>query len=233
MAREHDFYIRFTLSEFLRDSALPEEPQDFINEFHFTINLFNESGEDVGLAGRGVMSQILFGLAVDNHFALSHVMDASQSILDMSEMLFEWEEDKEFYSKIEDYFTDIPLMNSNICYLENLEILPRYRGLGLGKKVIMNLAQRFYDSCGLWIIRAFPLQHNLNEPDFANRKWNDWEKMMGYPNFEPDFEKSQYKLFHYYQQMGLKNPFDEEYFIATPYQLLRKDSGSALAFHDK
>lgn len=217
MAREHDFYIRFTLNEFLRDSSLPEEPQDFVNEFHFEINLFNENGEDVGLAGRGMMSQILFGLAVDNHYPLSHVMDASQPILEMSKMLFEWEEDKEFYGKIEEYFTDIPLINSNICFLEKLELLPRYRGLGLGKKVVLNLAQRFYDSCGLWIIQAYPLQH------FNRQKrtgWTDWEKLMGYPNFEPDLEKSKYKLFHYFQQMGLQNPFDEKYFIGTPYQLL-------------
>ena len=216
MAQEHDFYLHFTLDEYLRGSSLPEKPQDFINEFHFEIKLLDYNGQDLGLAGKGMVSQLLFGLAVDNHFPLIHVMDASPSIYRMSSLLFEWEEDKEFYSKIEDYFTDIPLINSNICFLERLELLPQYRGLGIGKKVILNLAQRFYDACGLWVINAFPLQHqNINNPE-----WNEWQKLMRYSKLEADYEKSKYKLFHYYQQMGLQNPFDERYFIATPYQLL-------------
>jgi hypothetical protein len=45
---------------------------------------------------------------------------------------------------------------------------------------------------------------------------------MNYNSFEKDFEKSQYKLFYYFQQLGFQNPFDMGYFIAQHFQVLDK-----------
>jgi hypothetical protein len=46
---------------------------------------------------------------------------------------------------------------------------------------------------------------------------------MDYDDLDKDFEKSQYKLFNYFQQMGFQNPFDRDYFIAEPYKFLSRE----------
>lgn len=55
-----------------------------------------------------------------------------------------------------------------------MEIVPESRGLGLGKLILKNIVERFYDSSGLIVLKAFPLQHELNQ----NRDLPDWTKKM-------------------------------------------------------
>lgn len=40
---------------------------------------------------------------------------------------------------------------------------------------------------------------------------------------ELDFEKAQYQLFNYYKKKGFQNPFDMEYFIARPFDIINKN----------
>jgi hypothetical protein len=84
-------------------------------------------------------------------------MDASESILDMSGMLFEFDDDKDFWDKLEVYFVDVIATNYTFCYLGYLEITSKYRGKGISKKIIKSMAERFYDSCGLWGGKEFPI----------------------------------------------------------------------------
>ena len=138
----------------------------------------------------------------------------------MSGVLFEFDEDKDFWDKIEDYFADAIPENYTICYLEYLEIAPNYRGKGIDKKIIKSMMERFYDSCGLWVAKAFPIQHSGVIQKTAFEDLDEWDQQMDYDSFEKDFEKSQYKLFHYFQQLGFQNPFEMDYFIAVPSQVL-------------
>ncbi|HEU4790868.1 MAG TPA: GNAT family N-acetyltransferase [Flavobacterium sp.] len=149
-------------------------------------------------------------------------MNASESILDMSRTLFEFEEGKDFWDKIEDYFADAIPENYTICYLEYLEIASNYRGKGIGRKIIKSMMERFYDSCGLWVAKGFPIQHSGVIEKKAFEDLDEWDQKMDYDSFEKDFEKSQYKLFHYLQQLGFQNPFDMEYFIAQPCKIINK-----------
>lgn len=222
MIEEHNFTIKYTFSDILREDPLGDDPNDFVNNIEFEVYITDIYGKLSELIAKGEISQILFGLAMDHGYPLFDVMDASQSILDMSSALFEFAEDKDFWDKIEDYFTDTMPTNYTICYLEYLEIVPNYRGKGIGRKIIKNIMERFYDSCGLWVAKGFPIQHNDLIQKKAFEDLDEWDQKMDYDNFEKDFEKSQYKLFYYLQQLGFKNPFDMEYFIAEPFQIINK-----------
>ncbi len=219
---ELNFITKYSFSSFLNECSVGEDPMDFVNEIDFEVYLTNESGHLIEQIGKGKISQILFSLAMDSGFPLEDVMDATHSIYQMSGVLFEWDEEKDFWDKIDAYFEFEPPMSYDICFLETLEVIEKYRGKGLGEKIINNLIERFYSSCGLWVLKAFPLQHDnsiKSENEVAQINWN---KKMAYQNMESDFEKSQYQLFNYYIKRGFKNPFDMEYFIARPHDIVNK-----------
>lgn len=219
---ELNFIIKYSFSNFLNDCSVGEEPMDFVNEIDFEVYLTNESGHLIEQIGKGKISQILFSLAMDRGFPLEDVMDATHSIYQMSGVLFEWDEDKDFWDKIDAYFEFESPLSYDICFLETLEVIEKYRGKGLGEKIINNLIERFYSSCGLWVLKAFPLQHDSSIKSENEATQISWNKKMGYQNMASDFEKSQYQLFNYYIKRGFKNPFDREYFIARPHDIIKK-----------
>lgn len=220
---ELDFVIKYSFYSFLKDYQIGEDPAEFVNEIDFEVYLTNESGHLQEQIGKGKISHILFSLAMDLGFPLIDVMDATHSISQMSGVLFEWDEEKDFWDKIETFFEFDPPMNYDICFLETLEVIEKYRGKGLGEKIIHNLIERFYSSCGLWVLKAFPMQHDsANKREKEEEDYNDWYQKMGYQKMELDFEKSQYLLFNYYKKRGFQNPFDMEYFVARPYDIIIK-----------
>jgi len=219
---EQDFTIKYSFSSFLKDYPVGEDPTEFVNEIDFEVYLTDETGHFQEQVGKGKISQILFSLAMDCGFPLSDVMDATHSICQMSGVLFEWDKDKDFWDKIDTYFDYHPLDNYDVFFLETLEVIAKYRGIGLGAKIINNLMERFYSSCGLWVLKAFPMQHDTAIKNEKEENWSDWNRKMEYPKMELDFEKSQYQLFNYYKNRGFQNPFDMEYFIARPFDIINK-----------
>ncbi len=210
------FSMDFSCRDIL-GGTLGEDPIDFVSEYEFKIKTYSdESGQKEELVGKGKLSLIHFSLAIDANFRLYDVMDSTASILDMSEKLFNWEQDRDPFEKLEEYFAGVPFLNSDICFVEEVEVLPAFRGQGIGKAALISIARKFYNSCGLIVARAFPLQHQSK----GNRGHDDeWSKAMRYDELEQDFERSQYQLFHWYKQMGLNNPFDPEYFMIRPHEL--------------
>lgn len=220
---ELDFIIKYSFSSFLKDCPVGEDPTEFVNEIDFEVYLTDESGYLQEQVGKGKISQILFSLAMDCGFPLIDVMDATHSINQMSGALFEWDEEKNFLDKIDTYFEYQPLENYDVFFLETLEVIAKYRSNGLGEKIINNLIERFYSSCGLWVLKAFPMQHDITIKSEKEENRSDWNTKMEYSKMELDFEKAQYQLFNYYKKKGFQNPFDMEYFIARPYDIISKN----------
>ncbi|MDR6845586.1 GNAT family N-acetyltransferase [Flavobacterium granuli] len=218
----HSLAIKYSFNDILRDEPLGDNPNDFINKIEFEAYITDIYGKSSEVIAKGKISQILFGLAIDHGYPLFDVIDASESILDMCSVLFELEEGKDFWEKIEANFIDTIPVNYTICYLECLEIVPNYRGKGIGRMIIKSMTERFYDSCGLWVVKGFPIQHSGVIKKTAFEDLEQWDKQMDYNSFEKDFEKSQYKLFQYFQKLGFQNPVDIEYFIAQPFQIIDK-----------
>lgn len=211
------YTVEFEFHDLL-GAELGEDPNDFVTEHHFTIHTEQEEpGGAVELVGKGKLSLIHFGLAMDAGYPLHTVMDATSSILSMSEQLFSWEEDAHPFDKLDEHFEGEPIFNHDVCFVERLEVLPAHRGRGIGKAALISIARKFYNSCGLIVLKAYPLQHEARLPS----DMDEWAKAMRLDELEQDLELAQYQLFNWYQKMGLSDPFDREYFIARPGELAR------------
>lgn len=220
---EQNFTIKYSFNDILRESPLGEDPNEFVNEIEFIVFATNDHFNEIEQIAKGKISQILFSLAMDSHFPLHDVMDATHSICQMSGVLFEWDENKDVWDKIDTYYDFNPLNNYDVFFLETLEVISKYRGKGVGAKIVKNLIERFYSSCGLWVLKAYPMQHDVSIKRETEEKMSDWNKKMEYPKMELNFEKAQFQLFNYYKKMGFQNPFDMEYFIARPLDLIDKN----------
>jgi GNAT superfamily N-acetyltransferase len=215
MATQDDgplYTVDFAFQDLL-GAEIGEDPNDFVTAVQFKVHTEQEEpGGRVELVGKGHLSLIHFGLAMDAGYPLHTVMDATSSILSMSETLFSWEEGGDPFDKLDDHFREEPIFNRDVCFVERMEVLPAHRGRGIGRDVLEAIARRFYNSCGLMVLKAYPLQHEERAPGILD----EWAKAMRYDALEQDLERAQYQLFSWYQQMGLSKPFDLEYFIARP-----------------
>ncbi len=207
-----DFEISYHSSDVLREPKCFNDPSDFVKEISIIIEHVEYPKRT--LIGKGKVNHILFFFFMDADFPLMDLVDATQPVLDMSEVLFNLNPEEDFYEKIQSHFEKDPPMNYNVCYLDRLEVLPAYRGKGLSGRIIANIAQHFYDSCGLMVLKAYPLQHELDILDHSSL--DEWDVAMQYDALHKDLERSQYQLYNHYQKMGFSNPFDLEYFIAKP-----------------
>lgn len=197
-------------------AELGDDPNDFVTAVHFKIHTEQvEPGGPVELVGQGKLSLIQFSLAMDAGYPLRTVMDATASILEMSEQLFSWEEDGHPFDKLDEHFDHMPILHQDVCFVERLEVLPAHRGRGIAREVLVSIARRFYHCCGLIVLKAYPLQHELHKPSATD----EWAKAMRYAELEQDLELAQYRLFNWYQKMGLSSPFDVAYFLAPPEKL--------------
>lgn len=212
-----DFFIQITYSftSFPQSAALGEDPSDFVTEVLLEIKKPDERGNKPLKIGQGYLSLIHFNMAMDQGYPLNFVMDASGSILNMSEELFDMDSDTDYLEKISEYYDGVIPLNFDVCFLERLELLPAYRGKGLGRFVIKDILERFYGSCGLFVAHAFPLQHEEGQP--RNGEEGEWNESMQYHLMEEDVEQARYQLYHFYQKLGFVNPFGEDYFFIRPY----------------
>lgn len=208
------FQINYSFTSFPQSGPLGDDPTDYITEIQMDIRKLDEKGNTFQKIGQGQISLIHFGMALDQGFPLFEVMDASASILNMSEELFNIQGEEDLWEKIEEFYDYQPPLNYDVCFIERLELLPEYRGKGRGRWVIKDILERFYGSCGLVVIKAYPLQH---ESDQGWGEDDEWKKRMQYDKMEKDAEKARYQLYHYYQKLGFVNPFGEEYFIIRPH----------------
>jgi len=202
----------------LLGAELCGDANDFVTTVHFKVRTDPEGpGEQVELVGQGMLSLIHFNLAIDARFPLFDVMDASSSILAMCEALMSWEEGSDPFDKLDELFQEEPIFNRDICFVEWMEVLPAHRGREIGREVMTAIARRYYTSCGLVVLRGFPMQHEERVTDDLD----EWTKTMRYDALEQDLERAQYKLFAWCQRLGLRKPFETEYFMVRTEELAR------------
>lgn len=205
------FRVDYTFSAFLSEGSAGEDPTDFVSEIFLNLYRVSEEKGTELVVGKGSLSLLHLNRAMDQDFPLFDVFDATASIQAMAGVIFNMKEEEDYWSKLDElYDYDIPT-NFDVCFIERIELLPEFRGKGVGKWLIQNILERFYGSCGLVVINAFPLQHE--DGDSYSPEWTAKMKLEA---LESDLEKAQYKLFHYYQQLGFSNPFEQDYFLIRP-----------------
>lgn len=170
--------------------------------------------EDFGknvIVGRIKLQLILVSLAFDSQYGLMEIFDNSQSLSEIGEIILDIE-NNELKEVICEYYDTTFLENNDICIIDRIEILPRFRGKRLGKKIIKDIYNRFSGSCGLFVLKAFPLQFEVR----TNKSlWND---NMELNLFNHNEKKAKQKLINFYTQCGFNkiSTVSEELMFLNP-----------------
>lgn len=170
----------------------------YVRDIKMDIFSQDEDGSPVNLIGKVFFKIIYIAEAIDAGFDLYEMFDSDEYTFRHSQAFFDFatgevtEDIQEFYS--------CGIMQTNICILEKIEILPGYRGCKIGAKATKDIIFHFGSGCGLFVIQVFPLQFELKKIE-----QDEWQKQQELSIF-PSQENIAFKqLRDYYKSFG----FDE------------------------
>lgn len=204
-----EYYLKI---EYNLVSHVPEyDPDRYVNRYHLKVSASTLESEDDNYEeiGQGLVTLILEGLAINHQYDLFDVFDCSQSTLELGERIYDFEQ-RQIKEELQQHF-DYEIIDPNVLFLERLELIKNFRGLGLGKRVIKDITERFSGCAGLIALKAYPLQF-----EGVDRLNNNWVEKIELDDLEKDEEKAKYKLFNYYQNLGFQSPFNDGYFFINP-----------------
>ena len=145
------------------------------------------------------MRLLLFGSAMNNGFGMESVFDMEEYTLRIGKQIANFDNEEVNDDILEFYKYDIT--ENDICIIQSFEIIEKYRGKGIGKKIIKDLYIKFANSCGLFVVQTFPIQFEFNDGESLS----EWEKQLNLKKLDKDFEKSFYKLKAFYQNLGFNH----------------------------
>lgn len=155
------------------------------------------------LIGKAKLILLLLELADNDEYPYRYIFDSSMTLSDLGSVIFDWE-----INVLKDKFDNFASasFNSNILYIDQIEILPNYRSLGFGKKIIKDILCRFCGCFGTMILQSFPMQ-------FKGKKEPEWDILMEYETLEKDKKNAARKLNEFYKSLGFKKLFEDDYFF--------------------
>ena len=159
------------------------------------ITIENDEGNQEKLIGKVQFQIIYVDQAMEDGYDLYEIFDQKEHTFKLGQDIFDFEVDN-IQEDIKEYYDD-DFLQSNICILERIEILPEFRSKKLGAKAIKDIIFHFGSSCGLFVGQVFPLQL---EP--ADNDENVWRKSLELNKFSSDEEISFINLKNYYLSMG-------------------------------
>lgn len=91
------------------------------------------------------------------------------------------------------------LIGLNLLILERVEILPRYRGSGLGLKILRHMEDRFSAGAAVVAMKSYPLQFEMkpNEEE-GKKRWRN----LSLDELPKDKNAATKKLCQYYKKLG-------------------------------
>jgi len=92
------------------------------------------------------------------------------------------------------------ILNSNMLIIDRLELLPQYRGRGLGLRCMDACIRHFSLGCRIAAIKPYPLQF---EP--TGRSKNEWRDALAFKALSRDKRASTKRLKQHYGQLGFQH----------------------------
>lgn len=181
---------------------------DDVNDYKIQINgniehvQYDEAGIEIDRARVGRLKAFIYLLedAYVNRESLWDLMDGDlQEACEIYTELFD-EKTGELKSSIFD-LSGQSVFSHNLLYIHSVEILPKYRGKGLGIKAMRRLLKIHRIADGIAVTSPAPINPKASDWDEYDSD-EEWKQKMQYALFECSEKQAQEKLAKHWQQVG-------------------------------
>jgi GNAT superfamily N-acetyltransferase len=172
-----------------------EEPDDFIHEICGKILRRENSSDRDQVVGRFRIYYADFEFGQNHNVTAREILDTYQQTFDYADVVLDSDETP-FSRRLHNLLGN-EIENFNFLILDRVELLPKYRGDGVGLLVLRSLIERFGAGAGVGGMKPFPLQFEHNEATESR-----WRRRLRLEQFPSDSKISTRKLRHYYQSLG-------------------------------
>ncbi len=194
----------------------------FLQKITGNIVEVDESGHQIEVVGQIIANKVLLAEARKDEWQGGSIFWADDTVGEIGSWIFDCEQEI-WTSPITDYYHD-NLSGEAILILSHIEILPGYRGKGIGKLAIKDLYNNFIQGAALFVLKCAPVE---SEPS-AKVNTNKPPAIMKYHGREQGYSKSFIKLHAYFKSIGFETIplFDDEIMVMNP--LVLKGSFNAI-----
>jgi GNAT superfamily N-acetyltransferase len=188
--------------------AIHDEPDEYVRPVCGRVKLVTDvdddnphkgKGEQETVVGRFDASYLNIGNALVARVKIYDVLDASSEIREIYATLFNPDTER-LREDVEKLLGGVTLRN--ILVVNRVEILPAYRGMGLGLAMMWHLIQRHSAGCGIVALKAFPVQFragHLSDPERS-----DWNRQMGYDPYTYTVEFAHERVIFHLKKLGFE-----------------------------
>ena len=203
-------HMRFTYDQNSKRDIV-DEPDEYVRQIFGYVGIFPGDGyenehewkqERGTVAGRFDASYIYVDNSLVDGVKLYDVMDTcSAETAEIYETLFN-PHTAEIREDVKEILGDVTFRN--ILVVNRVEILPAYRGMGLGLATIWNIIQRHSAGCGIVALKAFPFQFRPGgwSGRLCDLEESDWNRKMGYDPYSYTMEFAHEKLIFHLMKLG-------------------------------
>ena len=164
-----------------------EEPEDFIHEICGKILRRENHSERDQVVGRFRIYYADFEVGLNHNVTAREILDTYQNTFDYADAVLDSDETP-FTRRLHNLLGN-EINNFNFLILDRVELLPKYRGNGVGLLVLRSLIERFGTGAGVVGMKPFPLQF---EPKDATD--SPWSRQLRLEQFPSDSKISTSKL---------------------------------------
>lgn len=171
--------------------------------------LESETGERIKTIGKISGVKVLLGQARNDSKWSYDIFDTSQDLFEIGEIVYDFEKG-DFSNALREHY-DGDFFESSILILNNIEVLPEYRGIDIGAHLIRDFYNQFISQCAIFITIPEARQFNDRYKSFSD------EEMM-YERFELNPQAATERVRRYFQRLGFQiipGLSDELMFINT------------------
>jgi GNAT superfamily N-acetyltransferase len=190
-----------------------DEPEEYVRPISGYVEFLIGDGHDNAhegkqerrtVAGRFDASYINVDNCLVAGVKLYGLMDTySAEMAEVYETLFDSRTD-ELRRDVKELLGNVPFRN--ILVIDRVEILPAYRGMGIGLSTLLDIIQRHSAGCGIVALKAFPFQFRSGSRSgrLGFLEESDWNKKMGYDTHSYTMEYAHEKLIFHLTKFGFK-----------------------------
>lgn len=194
---EKDFLsmnIEYTFRSFIgsREAAnCIKEYRAVLYEGEFVDNTLNE------YAGEVDFKLIYLDVAQQEGFDIEELFDTYEYTYRHGQSFYDFNKGT-FKKPLLKTFPDLEFSSENICIIETIGVIPKFRGKGLGAKAFKDIIWNFSRGCDLFIIQPFPLQ--FEHPENGSQLF----PRLALDDLAKDERKATLSLSEYYQSWGFQ-----------------------------